>query len=138
MYQIKRLLFRIELFNNDIIAPDNQLTLDEQKEISSQISKLKDILLRINNPCQDCPGNRVPDVCINMCNPEKCKVDKRFTKFVKYDDELIEEYNRWYDQHFRGDRNMWTDGEYLTRSSQTELARHFAQWGATHSKEIEL
>ena len=46
---------------------------------------------------------------------------------------LEEEMIAWHKKHFNGKRK-WeeTSGEYLEHSSQLDLARHFAQWGAEH------
>lgn len=45
---------------------------------------------------------------------------------------LEEELDSWRHIHFRGNRDGHYSGEYLTRDSQLDLARYFAQWGAEH------
>jgi len=45
---------------------------------------------------------------------------------------LEEELDKWRHEHFHGKRDDHFSGEYLERTSQLELARHFAQWGAEH------
>ena len=50
-------------------------------------------------------------------------------------DGLEEELIAWHNEHFNGKRN-WekTSGEYLTRESQLDLARHFVQWQKEQTK----
>ena len=48
---------------------------------------------------------------------------------------LEEELDKWRHEHFHGKRDDHFSGEYLERTSQIELARHFAQWGAEHARE---
>lgn len=43
-----------------------------------------------------------------------------------------EELDKWRHEHFHGKRDDHFSGEYLERTSQLELARHFAQWGSEH------
>lgn len=47
---------------------------------------------------------------------------------------LEEELDKWRHEHFHGKRDDHFSGEYLERTSQLDLARHFAQWGAEHLK----
>ncbi len=41
---------------------------------------------------------------------------------------LEQEYAEWFNTHFHGKRDISMSGEYLTRKTQLELARHFAEW----------
>ena len=50
---------------------------------------------------------------------------------------LEEELDKWRHDHFHGKRDEDFSGEYLERTSQLELASHFAQWGAEHTKNSE-
>ena len=44
-------------------------------------------------------------------------------------EDLEEEMIKWHKQHFNNKRDWHkTSGEYLTRKSQLEIARHFAEW----------
>lgn len=47
---------------------------------------------------------------------------------------LEEELDKWRHNHFHGKRDENYSGEYLERTSQLDLACHFAQWGAEHLK----
>ena len=51
-------------------------------------------------------------------------------------EDFEEEMIKWHKQHFNGDRD-WdkTSGEYLTRKSQLDIARHFAEW--QHGKDFD-
>ena len=49
-------------------------------------------------------------------------------------DELKVELDIWRHDHFHGARDGHFSGEYLERTSQLDLANHFAQWGAEHLK----
>lgn len=51
-----------------------------------------------------------------------------------YQDGLEEELDKWRHNHFHGKRDNCFAGEYLERTSQLDLASHFAQWGAEHLK----
>lgn len=44
-------------------------------------------------------------------------------------EDLEEEMIRWHKEHF-GNKRDWekTSGDYLTRKSQLDIARHFAEW----------
>lgn len=48
--------------------------------------------------------------------------------------DLEKELESWRHNHFEGKRDGHYSGEYLERSSQLDIARHFAQWGAEHLK----
>lgn len=47
---------------------------------------------------------------------------------------LEEELDKWRHNHFHGKRDDYFAGEYLERTSQLDLARHFAKWGAENLK----
>ena len=48
-------------------------------------------------------------------------------KFLGEED-IEKEVNNWRHQHFHGRRDKDANGEYLERTSQLDLARHFANW----------
>lgn len=52
-------------------------------------------------------------------------VDK-IEKLVSED--LEQELNNWRHKHFHGRRDKDANGEYLERTSQLDLAQHFAKW----------
>lgn len=48
---------------------------------------------------------------------------------------LEEEADKWRHHHFAGQRDGWYSGEYLTRESQLDIARHFYELGLNTRKE---
>ena len=65
-------------------------------------------------------------------------------KFLGEED-VEKEVNNWKHQHFHGRRDKDASGEYLERTSQLDLARHFANWqkermlkDALELKEVDL
>lgn len=50
-------------------------------------------------------------------------------------DELEVELSIWRHCHFHGARDGHFNGEYLERTSQLDLARHFAEWGYLRAAE---
>ena len=55
------------------------------------------------------------------------KDEERFQKAMN-PTTLEQEYAEWFNTHFHGKRDISLSGEYLTRKTQLELARHFAEW----------
>ena len=57
------------------------------------------------------------------------------TNSTQVNDDLEAEMIAWHKEHFNGKRK-WeeTSGEYLTRESQLDIARHFAQWQKEKTK----
>lgn len=59
-----------------------------------------------------------------LYQPEVEEKSKDFT----ISEDIEKELDNWRHIHFRGRRDGKLSGEYLERSSQLDLARHFAQW----------
>lgn len=52
----------------------------------------------------------------------------------KIEELLEEELKRWRHKHFRGKRDDDYNGEYLERTSQLDIARHFYELGLNARK----
>lgn len=101
--------------------PFNKNNMELIEKIRAEVERLKGYY-RITNPYD----KRAIRVCENLLS----FLDTLEAQEPEMD--LVEELDAWRRDHLNGKRDGHYSGEYLTRSSQLEIARHFAAWGAEH------
>ena len=100
------------------------MKLIDKDKIIAEIEKRIKSLHQVNSPREQAVLYECKDLISFLNNLEEKEVD------------LEKECDTWRHNHFHGKRDKEASGEYLERSSQLDLAKHFFELGVkTHKGE---